>query len=106
MTGVSVLALTVLPESILHTQWYAVMSSFVAINTILYVTLSIFKILPKVYLSDWFHRGGRRSETRSIYPNGIAIPDGWEPTQGSLAAKHLELAAERAATIPDKPDQS
>jgi hypothetical protein len=41
---------------------------FVAINTIVYVTLSIVKLLPKAYLSDWVDRRNRRSETRSIYP--------------------------------------
>jgi len=102
----TVLALSVLPESILHTHWYAVMSSFVAINTILYVSLSIFKILPKVYLSDYLKRGDRRSETRSIYPNGVGIPEGWEPTPGSLAAKNLKWAAQKAATADeDDPDQ-
>lgn len=85
----TVLALSVLPESILHTQWYAVLSSFVAINTILYVSLSVFKILPKVYVNDYLKRRGRRAETRSIHPNGECAPDGWVPAPGSLAATHV-----------------
>ncbi len=66
---------TVLPESILGTPWFAVLSTFVAINTILYVSMSIFKILPKPYLSDVVRHHGRRAETRSIYPNGHSPPD-------------------------------
>lgn len=61
---------TVLPESILGARWFAALSTFVAINTILYVSMSIFKILPKPYLSDVLRRHGRRAETRSIYPDG------------------------------------
>ncbi len=66
---------TILPESILGNRWFAVLSTCVAINTILYVSLSIFQILPKPYLSDVVQRHGRRAETRSIYPNGRSAPD-------------------------------
>ena len=66
---------TVLPESILGAHWFAVLSTFVAINTILYVSMSIFKILPKPYLSDVVRPHGRRAETRSIYPSGHSAPD-------------------------------
>ena len=80
MSIASVLVLaTVLPESILGTRWFAVVSGFVAINTILYVSMSIFKILPKPYLSDWVRPQGRRAETRSIYPDGFDAPDDADP---------------------------
>ena len=42
-----------LPESLLRTEFFAVLAAFVAINTIVYVTLAVAKILPKVYVSDW-----------------------------------------------------
>lgn len=64
-----VLAGLVLPESLMHTEWYAVLSVFVAVNTVLYLTLAIIKLLPKLYLSDWVNHRNRRSETRSIYPD-------------------------------------
>ena len=67
MTGVALFA-SVLPESIMHSPWFAVLSMFVAINTVLYLTLAIIKLLPKAYLSDWVDQRNRRSETRSIYP--------------------------------------
>ncbi|MCC5951903.1 MAG: hypothetical protein JJU45_07370 [Acidimicrobiia bacterium] len=63
-----------LPESVLGTQWFALLATFVAVNTILYVSMSIFKLLPKPYLSDFVRRHGRRAETRSIFPD--RYPDG------------------------------
>ncbi|WP_300681605.1 hypothetical protein [Nocardioides sp.] len=51
------------------TWFITVLSGFVAVNTVLYVTLAIFKVLPKVYLSDWFSGANRRGETRNIDPD-------------------------------------
>lgn len=59
----------ILPESLLQSEWFAVWATFVAINTLMYGALSVAKILPKVYPSDWFSRRNRRTETRSIYPD-------------------------------------
>jgi len=64
----------VLPESIMHSAWFAALSMFVAINTIVYLTLAIIKLFPKAYLSDWVDQRNRRSETRSIYPEVEAGP--------------------------------
>jgi len=58
-----------LPESILHSDGFAILATFVAINTLMYVALAFAKILPKAYASDWIHRTRRRSETRSIHPD-------------------------------------
>lgn len=58
-----------LPESVLRHGFFAVLAAFVAINTILYVTLAVAKILPKVYFGDWLASRNRRSETRSIRPD-------------------------------------
>ncbi len=65
----SVLGGILLPESTLHSAWFAVLSVFVAVNTVLYLTLAIIKLLPKAYVSDWIDRRNRRVETRSIYPD-------------------------------------
>jgi hypothetical protein len=59
-----------LPESTLRSEWFAVLAAFVAINTIAYGALAIAKTLPKLYPRDWLPRSYRRSETRSIYPDG------------------------------------
>lgn len=66
---------TVLPGSIFATRWFVVLSTFVAINTMLYVSMSLFNVLPKLYLSDVVRRYGRRAETRSIYPDGHSASD-------------------------------
>ena len=57
-----------LPPGLMQSRWFAVLSTFVAVNTVIYLTLAIIKILPKAYLSDWIDQRERRSETRSIYP--------------------------------------
>jgi hypothetical protein len=59
---------SILPTDLMHSHWFAVLTTFVAVNTVLYLTLAIIKILPKAYVSDWIDRRNRRSETRSIYP--------------------------------------
>lgn len=56
-----------LPVEVLHSHGYAVLASFVAVNTMLFLGLSIAKMLPVPRL-PW--RGGtRRGETRSIHPD-------------------------------------
>jgi hypothetical protein len=57
-----------LPASVLGSEWFAVLSAFVAINTVLYTALAIAKILPKVYVSDLWQRRDRRATNRSIHP--------------------------------------
>jgi hypothetical protein len=58
-----------LPESTLHSEWFAVLSVFVAVNTVLYLTLAILQLVPKAYHSDWVDQRNRRGESRSIYPD-------------------------------------
>ncbi|WP_231391909.1 hypothetical protein [Arthrobacter sp. 35W] len=58
-----------LPESVMHSDWFSILIMFVAINTLIYVALAMAKILPKIYLSDWIRRRSKRSETRSIHPD-------------------------------------
>lgn len=58
-----------LPEAFLSTPAVQFLAAFVALNTIMYVALAIAKMLPKVYVSDWVSRRGRRRETRSIHPD-------------------------------------
>jgi hypothetical protein len=60
----------VLPESTLHSPWFLVLAGFVAVNTVVYVTLAVAKALPRVYVRDWLPRKYARRETRSIYPDG------------------------------------
>lgn len=69
MTGIALVGGILLPGSIMHSQWFAVLSMFVAVNTVLYLTLAVTKLLPKLYLSDWVPQRNRRAESRSIYPD-------------------------------------
>jgi hypothetical protein len=61
-----------LPEDLMHAKWFGVLAAFVALNTVMYVTLAISKALPKVYITDWLPRRYQRAETRSIHPDGAA----------------------------------
>lgn len=61
-----------LPESVLHSNLFAVLAAFVAINTVIYACLALSNVLPKVYPSDWVTNRNRRTETRSIYPDAKA----------------------------------
>lgn len=58
-----------LPETTLREEFIAVLAAFVAINTIVYVTLAVAKVLPKIYVRDLVDTRNRRSETRSIDPD-------------------------------------
>lgn len=58
-----------LPEGTLHQPWFQALAVFVAINTLVYVTLAMVKSLPRIYPGDFLPRRHRRSETRSIYPD-------------------------------------
>ncbi len=57
------------PETLLHSEWFAILATFVAINTVMYATLALAKILPKLHPSDWIRTRNERSETRSIHPD-------------------------------------
>ena len=66
--------MAVFPSSWLSTPWYATLTAFVAVNTLIYVVLSISKILPRVHPTTWFRSESgfsRRRETRSIHPDAV-----------------------------------
>ena len=58
------------PET-LQTTWFSVLASFVAINTMIYATISFISVLPRLYPTEWLSSRNTRSETRSIYPDII-----------------------------------
>lgn len=58
-----------LPETILYTPSARVLTTFVAVNTVMYASLAIAKMLPKIHLTDLVKRSrDQRREDRSIYP--------------------------------------
>lgn len=70
MTALST-AGSLLPPGVLQSEWFAVLATFVALNTVMYCALGVAKMLPKVYASDLVHRRNRRRQNRSIYPDGV-----------------------------------
>jgi hypothetical protein len=58
-----------LSESILHSEPYLVLVTFVSVNTVAFCALSVAKLLPPIRPSAWFTSRNRRAETRSIYPD-------------------------------------
>ncbi|MDN4610177.1 hypothetical protein [Arthrobacter burdickii] len=58
-----------LPESVLSSSEFAILAAFVAINTVVYASLALANILPRIYPTDWVTNRNRRTETRSIYPD-------------------------------------
>lgn len=57
-----------LPEPILHTDSFKVLATFVALNTLMYATLAVLKVLPCGYALSRFGGRNRRTQNRSIYP--------------------------------------
>ena len=57
-----------LPESVVLSAPFKVLAAFVAINTLIYVTLAAAKTLPKVYPPSWFGGRKRRAKNHSIFP--------------------------------------
>jgi hypothetical protein len=69
MTVAAVLPTGVLlPASILQSDSFKILATFVALNTLMYATLAVLKVLPKGYALSWFSGRNRRAQNRSIYP--------------------------------------
>ncbi|GAA1973032.1 hypothetical protein GCM10009798_37810 [Nocardioides panacihumi] len=64
-----ILGFRLLPESLLHSEAYLVLVTFVSVNTVAFAALSIAKLLPPIRVAGWFTSRDRRAETRSIYPD-------------------------------------
>lgn len=58
-----------LPEAIVHSNWFAILATFVAINTGMYAALAAVKILPNLRPGSWLPARHERAETRSIHPD-------------------------------------
>ncbi|GEP39443.1 hypothetical protein NPS01_31060 [Nocardioides psychrotolerans] len=51
------------PSSLLRSDLFGVLAAFVAINTMMYAALAIAKMLPKLYVADWFSHRNRAPST-------------------------------------------
>lgn len=70
MTGLIVTLGVLVPSDTVHSHTFALLAGFVAVNTVMYVALSIAKAVPRVHPRDWLPRHYQRHETRSIHPDG------------------------------------
>ena len=71
-----------LPESVLYSDWFGIFAAFVAINTVIYVLLSVSKLFPVIHFGRKKQGFELRTETRSIYPDGVRPEDGPAIEQG------------------------
>ncbi|BCW69401.1 hypothetical protein [Arthrobacter sp. NicSoilB8] len=69
LTGVSVPTGILFPQSLLDSEWFAILATFVAINTVMYAALAAVKVLPKLHRPGWLRTRQERGETRSIHPD-------------------------------------
>jgi hypothetical protein len=60
------------PTALLHTPLFAVLAAFVAINTVMYASLAVAKVLPKIYVSDLWTSANRRVQNRGIHHADMA----------------------------------
>ena len=56
----------VLPESVLHADSFKIVATFVALNTVMYATLAVVKMLPRPRTPSWLEGRNRRTQDRSI----------------------------------------
>ncbi len=58
-----------LPESFLHSRFFIILATLVALNTVVYAALSVVHMLPKWFRPSWLRGSKKRKETRSIFPD-------------------------------------
>jgi len=83
-----------LSDTILASEFFAVFSAFVGINTVIYVVLAVAKILPKIYFTDWVRGRNRRVAARSIYAVDD-LPVRPPPPLTTVAVSTLEASVRR-----------
>lgn len=69
-----------LPAEFLNSEFFGVLSAFVAINTLIFLTLAFGKILPRIHYSDIRRKlkGDRRRASRALVDEYLTPgnPDG------------------------------
>lgn len=69
MTTLNVITGILLPESFLHSRFFIILATLVALNTVVYAAISIIHVLPHWFKASWLRRSRQRAATRSIYPD-------------------------------------
>lgn len=57
------------PISLVVSGLINALTTFVALNAVMFAALAVAKILPKIYLNDWTRTRNERSESRNIHPD-------------------------------------
>lgn len=84
-----------LPSSVLQSEVFAVLATFVALNTLMYATLALLKLLPKGYTFFWTPGRNRRLQNRSIHPDPPEPGPKPEPSERADAARATTAASGR-----------
>jgi hypothetical protein len=63
-----------IPTSVLESEAFQILATFVALNSLIYATLAVLKVLPKGYALFRFDGRNRRRQNRSIYPDPTPQP--------------------------------
>ncbi len=70
MLSATIQAGVLLPETFLHTRFFVILATVVALNTVIYAALSLVHIFPKLFKPNWIRGHRNRRVTRSIFPDG------------------------------------
>lgn len=75
-----------IPASLLESEFFQVLATFVALNSLIYATLAVLKVVPKGYGFFRFDGRNRRRQDRSIYPVPVSHePSGPQPATAAPA---------------------
>ncbi len=69
MNTMNVMTGLLLPESFLHSRFFIILATLVALNTVIYAALSLTHVLPHWFKASWVRGNKKRKATRSIYPD-------------------------------------
>jgi hypothetical protein len=59
-----------IPETFLHSRFFVILATLVALNTVVFAALSVIHIFPKLVKPNWLAGRHHRRVTRSIFPDG------------------------------------
>ena len=58
----------------IHSDFFQLLATFVALNSLMYATLALLKVLPRGWALSRFNGRNRRGDNRSIYPESNPPP--------------------------------
>lgn len=95
-----VFVVLLIPASFLDSEFFKILATFVALNSLIYATLAVLKVLPKGYRLFRFDGRNRRTQNRSIYPEPDELP---APAESALDHPLSTTTASRHPWHPPHP---